>query len=248
MVGRTSKSNPMSVQERESLEKNLIQEYFEFQRGGVVVEVGANEPTGETSQSWHLERDLDWTAVLVEPNPSLAARARAVRPAAQTFECACTASETDVSLFIPVSRHGTEIHAHAAIGRNIDGHNHREFREIPVRGRSLNGILEEANVESIDMLSIDVEGAELEVLLGFDIDRYKPRLVLFEDKHHHLRKHRWLVQHGYVLCKRTNLNCWYVPRTAKRPPFSMAERLRLFRRLYVSIWWRKLRHSLRAAA
>jgi FkbM family methyltransferase len=248
MVPGTRNVRPRSVEDRELLEKNLIQDYFGFQRGGVVVEVGANEPIGETSQSWHLEQNLSWKAVLVEPNPSLAERARTLRPAAQTFECACTSSNTNLSLYIPVSHDGTEFHAHAAIGRNLDSHNYPRFREIPVRGRSLNSILEEAGIESIDMLSIDVEGAELEVLHGFDIDRYKPRLVLFEDKHHHLRKHRWLRWHGYVLCKRTNLNCWYVPRDAKRPQFSMAERLRLFKRLYVSIWWRKLRHALRTAA
>lgn len=95
------------------------------------------------------------------------------------------------------------------------------------RGRPLDSILEETAVSSIDLLSIDFEGAEWEVLAGFDIERYQPRLVLLEDKHYHPRKHRRLVRHGYVLCKRTNLNCWYVPRGAKLPPFPLSERLRL---------------------
>lgn len=238
----------LSHDEGEAREKRLIQEYFDFRRGGVVVEVGANEPTSETSQSWHLERDFGWTAVLVEPNPALAGRARTERPAARTFACACAATDGDVVLHMPVSADGHEVHAHAAIGRNLDSHDYRRFREIPVRGRRLDGILEEAGIESIDLLSIDVEGAELEVLAGFDIARYRPRLVLFEDKHYDLRKHRWLLRHGYVLCKRTNLNCWYVPRDAKRPPFPLPERVRLLKRLYVSIWWRKLRRTLRPAA
>jgi FkbM family methyltransferase len=217
-----AKNKHSAIDDRELSEKKSIQNYFEFKRCGVVVEIGSNEPLCDTSQSWHLERDLSWKAILVEPNPALAKRARELRPTALTFECACASSNGDLSLFVPISNDGQEFHAHAAIGRNLDSHNYRDFREIAIKGRSLNSILQEAGVESIDLLSIDVEGAELEVLNGFDIECYKPHLVLFEDKHYHLRKHRWLVRHGYVLCKRTNLNCWYIPRGAKRPSFATA--------------------------
>jgi FkbM family methyltransferase len=35
----------------------------------------------------------------------------------------------------------------------------------------------------IDFVVIDVEGAELDLLDGFDLDRYRPRVILIEDLH-----------------------------------------------------------------
>jgi FkbM family methyltransferase len=229
----------------EEREKALVREYFEQRPCGVVVDVGANEPVSAFSQSWHLEEKLGWKAVLVEPNPVLAARARSARPNALTFECACCATEADLTLYIPVKEDGGEIHSHAAIGKNLDSHSYAKFREVTVRGRPLDHLLEEAGVQSIDLLSIDVEGAELEVLKGFDIGKYRPGLILLEDKHLYLNKHRYLTRHGYRLCKRTGLNCWYVPQDARRPPQSLREKARIFKRLYLSIWWKKLRYALR---
>jgi hypothetical protein len=78
-----------SKRQRGQKEKSQIRAYFKEKRGGVVVEVGANDPSSHTSQSLHLEDELGWTAVLVEPNPDLAHRAREERPeaAAQIFFC-----------------------------------------------------------------------------------------------------------------------------------------------------------------
>jgi len=51
-----------------------------------------------------------------------------------------------------------------------------------LKSRSLNSILEESlpKDQKIDFLSIDVEGSEMEILSGFDLKKYKPKLVLVE--------------------------------------------------------------------
>jgi len=46
---------------------------------GFFVEVGANDPR-ERSQTWHLEQ-AGWTGLLIEPQPDLAAKLRAMRSA-----------------------------------------------------------------------------------------------------------------------------------------------------------------------
>jgi hypothetical protein len=63
----------------------------------------------------------------------------------------------------------------------------------------------------IDLLSIDVEGAEMEVLKGLDFEVYKPKLILLEDKYLYLKKHLYLKKKGYALVRRLNRNCWYIP-------------------------------------
>lgn len=231
---------------REELEKRMIRECFGNERGLTVVEVGANQPTAPTSQSLHLEQQLGWKSVLIEPNPDLAQQARQLRPQATVFECACVSSDDigELSFYIPVTGEG-EAHTHAAIEKNIDDHNYAEHRELKVKSKTLNAIIAESGLSRIDLLSIDVEGAELEVLKGIDLSKHRPRLILLEDKHVFLNKHRLLTKSGYTLVKRTWQNCWYMPNESRHPAQTFGERLSLLKRLYLSIWLKKAKLAWR---
>ena len=186
--------------------------------------------------------------MLVEPIPELAEKCRLERPNAKVFQCACIATDTsqNISFYIPIAaEQDEELFARSAIGKNIDDGDFSHHKEITVEARSLNSILKETGTKSVDLLSIDVEGAELEVLEGLDLDKYKPSLILLEDKHLYLNKHRYLKKKGYLLVKRTRQNCWYVPRGSKRPEQSLLEKILLFKRMYISIWGKKLLFSIR---
>jgi len=241
-------SKPRDKVARAHAENTLIQEYFDFKKNGCFVEVGANDPSSFGSQSFHLETKLGWHGVLIEPVPEMAVKCRQSRPKSVVFECACIDSDavTKLTLYIPQSLGlKVDLHSKSAIGKNIDDGNYSLHREISVAARTLNSILQEAKVNQIDLLSIDVEGAEMEVLLGLNLNHYQPKLILLEDKHLYLVKHRYLKKNGYSLVKRTRQNCWYVPNNAKRPPQSVSEKVRLFKRMYISIWSKKLRFSVR---
>jgi FkbM family methyltransferase len=226
---------------REKWEKETIRAYFEHRRDGSVIEVGANDPLRHTSQSLHLEQELGWKSILVEPNPDLAEQARQSRKDAQVFEFACVSRDDlgEISFYIPVNGESVEIHSHAAIAKNIDDHDYDTHRELRVRSRTLNSIIDACALPSIDLLSIDVEGAEMEVLKGLDLQKHRPKLILLEDKHVFLDKHRHLKRNGYRLVKRTCQNSWYVPTDATLPARSLHERWSLWRRLYLSIWIKK---------
>lgn len=233
---------------RARAENTLIQEYFNFKNNGFYVEVGANDPTGFGSQSYHLEKNLHWDGVLIEPVPEMAEKCRQTRFNCNVFECACIDTDQDekITLYIPESSNRDEmLHSKSSIGKNIDDGNYSSYVEILVETRTLNSIFLEANVTKIDLLSIDVEGAELQVLKGLDIGRYSPSLILLEDKHLYLNKHNYLTKQGYVLVKRTRQNCWYVPVDAKRPPQTTFEKIKLFKRMYFSIWSKKLMFAIR---
>jgi hypothetical protein len=115
---------------------------------------------------------------------------------------------------------------------------------IKVPARTLDDILAEANAQSIDFVSIDVEGHELDVLDGFNLSRWRPRLILIEDLLLRNRLHRELVRRGYRWIRRTGINNWYVPRWAA-PKLGLDGRWQFFRKLYLGTPSRRMRMTWR---
>jgi FkbM family methyltransferase len=237
---------PTKLQQAESREKELVRRYFGDAAHGFFVDVGANEPTSEFSQTWHLEQ-RGWHGVLIEPNRELLDAIARLRPRSKAYPVACSAPDKVgyAELKIPVLSGGEVDTGKAALEVEIDHAGFPGYRRQRVQVVTLDSILEENKVGRIDFLSIDVEGTELDVLKGLDLGRYRPRLILMEDKLVYLNKHRWLKRHGYRLVKRTLLNNWYIP---DGEPFGLAsarERLVLFKKLYLTLLPRKIKESLR---
>ena len=170
---------------REGREQELVRTFFKHAPSGFFVEVGANRPRQE-SQTWHLEQ-LGWTGVLIEPQPDLAddLRRHAIRQGGcRRLLVAAERRQADAS-----SRRRRAVVARS----RPDGARRRPERTIDVPIRTLDDILVEAGAPArFDFLSIDVEGHELEVLSGFDVARWRPRLILLEDHVGSLGKHRFL--------------------------------------------------------
>lgn len=231
----------------EENEKQLIRDYFDNKTNGICIEVGANEPVSNCSQSLHLEQQLNWHCVLIEPNPQLAQKARELRPNSIVYEAACTVENKIgvLQLNIPLDENNQEISGHAGLEKNADEHNYQNHNTIDVQANTLSNILDKCKITAIDLLSIDVEGAELDVLLGLDFQRYHPQLILLEDKHLYLQKHLLLSRQGYKLVRRFNRNCWYIPKDKPAPKEPLLNTIKLMKRMYISIWFKKLNYALR---
>jgi FkbM family methyltransferase len=204
---------------------------------GYFVEVGANEPR-ERSQTWFLEQ-AGWTGVLVEPQPDLAVELRTKRKA-RVFEVACSSPENagrNLSFHVAGPLSSLDRH-HMAPGAMPE-------RVISVPVRTLDSILTEAGTPvGFDFLSIDVEGHEIEVLCGFDIARWKPRLILLEDHVGNLSKHRYLLGAGYRIIRRYENNGWYVPRESAAK-CGWTDRWEVVRKYYLALPFRVLRNFSR---
>jgi FkbM family methyltransferase len=217
-------------------EMRLIAAFF-GDRKGYFVEVGANEPR-ERSQTWHLEQ-AGWTGVLVEPQPALAGKLRAHRTA-KVFAVACSSPEF-AGRTLPLHVAGPL----SALDRDrmAPGASPETVIDVPVK--TLDSVLEDAGAPKIfDFLSIDVEGHEIEVLRGFDIARWYPRLILLEDHVADLSKHRYLKSAGYRIIRRYENNGWYVPRDAADKP-GLADRWEILRKYYLALPFRRLRNAVR---
>lgn len=221
----------------ERLEPTLIKEFLGAEPG-IFVEVGANDPV-RGSQTWALEQE-GWTGLLVEPLADRAAQLRAARKA-RVEEVACG----------PPELHGGEALLHEANYRStltVEGGDPNVVftaeRQVPLR--TLDSLLEQAEIAQVDFLSIDVEGYEAEVLQGTSLGRLRPRLVLIEDKGMNQKVHRHMVRAGYKRVRRTGLNSWYVPASTEFP-IPLFGRWRLFRKYVLSVPIRRLRWHARRA-
>ncbi len=218
------------------VENALKAEFFGPLQTGFFVEVGANQPQ-QGSQSWQFEQ-IGWRGVLVEPQPDLAERLRQSRRAHVVAAACSSPANAGTTMTLHV------LGPHSSLNRElaVTGVVAQSTIEVPVR--TLDEILEQADAPApIDFVSIDVEGHEVEVLSGFDLVRWRPRLVLVEDHVTNLATHRSLSRAGYRLIRRTGPNGWYVPRE-EAPPVGLGW-WQIARKYYLALPIRVLRDRKR---
>jgi FkbM family methyltransferase len=224
-------------------ECRLILEAFGFAREGFFIEVGANDPR-QNSLTYILER-LGWTGMLVDPLSACYQKLLRDRPRSRSFHCACVRPDQIGRITLHAPDPSSVV---ATVEKNVDDFDIQYAFTESCDAVTLDSLLNKVNPARVDFLSIDTEGTELDVLLGFDLARHRPRLILIEDKLYHLTKHRYLTQQGYKLVKRTMLNNWYVPALENNLNIrsSLGERLRLRRKINpLSAYFRRKRREKR---
>lgn len=175
----------------------VIRDALQDRRNGVFLDVGASHyQLG--SNTYYLERELGWSGLAIEPRTEFAPDYAAHRP--RTRFVAMFASDVPdqrVQLFVPASNIFTASSAADQASKESGGERLSE-RSVPTT--TLDAALEQAGLERIDFLNMDIEGAEPAALRGFDVARYKPSLVCIEA---HLDTRQFILDHfadrGYRL-------------------------------------------------
>lgn len=155
--------------------------------GGFFVEAGANDGISQTN-TLYLEKYQGWKGMLIEAVPELASACRINRPACIVENAALVSTgypKTTIpmrycnlmSVVSGAMRNVDEEEAHIAKGCALQ---QIQSYMIEAPARTLNSILDRRGVSHIDLLSLDVEGYELEALRGLDFSRWRPTLMLIE--------------------------------------------------------------------
>lgn len=149
---------------------------------GTFLEIGANDGYSQ-SNTWYLERRLGWRGILIEPLPRLYRACLRARPRATVYNYACVPPDGPTTVTM-VDRNlmSVTLGAQSAAEERarIDGH---EKKLVRVPTATLSGLIDQSGFRSVDLISIDVEGAELGVLAGLDLRRHRPRWLLVETAH-----------------------------------------------------------------
>jgi FkbM family methyltransferase len=155
---------------------------------GFFVEAGAHDGFSQ-SNTYFLERFRGWNGLLVEPVPELYRAAVKERPASRVVNCALVAPDQAGR---PVRIHHAGLMSIVA-GARGDVAADRAYLaaagalpfavdqyDVEVPGRTLSELLDELGSPAVDLLSLDLEGYELEALGGIDLDRHAPGHILLE--------------------------------------------------------------------
>jgi len=160
----------------------LIFEFFKNSPPGFFVEAGAYD--GEFASNTLLLESLGWRGLLVEPHPEMAARCRNVRPNSIVEEAAL--GPANASGFVEFTcadapNGGAALSFVEVEASHLDRCAKEECRlhKIQVPYRPLDELLDPLT-DRVDFLSLDVEGMEMSVLRGFDLERFRPRMLLLE--------------------------------------------------------------------
>jgi hypothetical protein len=88
-----------------------------------------------------------------------------------------------------------------------------EWKIIKTPVRTLNYLLNEVDFPRLDVLSVDTEGTEIDVFLGFDLARWEPKCIVSESWNEHGLVYQYLTAFGYRHVERRSPNDFYLRQT-----------------------------------
>jgi FkbM family methyltransferase len=188
-------------------EDRILEKIFPGKDTGTCVEVSAHDGiTG--SNTYYFERK-GWNAFWSSRSRML--RAHPAVPHRAGFNCAASSGFGEATFHVAESVESWSALDLTESQKEFIRSGKAAIREIRVIKRTLDDMLTEAGISAIDFVSIDVEGHELDVLKGFSLDRFRPKIIIVEDNSHIAEGNvrGFLEGKGYKNFFRTGVNDWY---------------------------------------
>ena len=210
----------------------LYELFFGFRRDGIFVEVGAFDGI-YASNTWGLASQ-QWRGVMIEPIPEYARECRANHkhhPRVAVVNAAISSHALD--------HYELRVAGPLTTGRLdlADMYNQISWAEKELKSRStfaqsetLNKVLEDHSIpKNFEVLVVDVEGSELDVFSGFDLEAWLPQMIVVElAEYHpdlwavstdHAQVTSRILSAGYMIVYRDRINTVFVHQSClRRPP------------------------------
>lgn len=226
-------------------EDSILWALFKQQKSGYFLDIGALD--GTRFSNTYIFELAGWRGICVEAHPVYIDLLKKNRP--NSFVVHAAAGNIDKkSVRFFAHRLGTLSTVDHKMAKRLVKTFKRMFagyKQVNVPAITINSVLEKHPLPSIDVVSIDTEGTEYEVLQGFDLKKYKPRVILveavFKDKTE-LTHDLLIKDNNYIYARRHAHNRFYCrdfqdaqtiknatpvkPRSTKHPWPSLKEKLR----------------------
>lgn len=189
----------------------VLREYFPYDYKGVFIDIGAFEPI-RISNSYHFEMN-GWRTICFEANPEQIPLLKEHRK--EVYNIALYDENKEEVEFTVVSN-GDWTAGYSAL--EISEEYKRIFpgtqipHKVKTTQRTLNSMLENElkDLNQIDIISLDIEGGELKCLKGFDLKKYKPKVMVIENVTNSNELNSYLIENNYRLDKHISYNQYWV--------------------------------------
>jgi FkbM family methyltransferase len=196
-------------------DKILDEEIFKGKTNGFFVEVGALDGFG-ASNTYFFEKERNWSGLLIEPNPIEFNKMLNVdRPLSKKENCAISDSEMDIN-FLSIEgpcnvlsgimefynpqhleRINRELNMYSSYPVGHELYSKKEL--IKMKAVRLQTLFDKYSITDVDLISIDVEGAEMQVLNSIDFNKMNIKCFLIENNYGLDKETEFLVSKGYKL-------------------------------------------------
>ena len=190
-------------------DKYLEENIFKGFKNGIFVDVGAYDGVS-INNTLYFEKNHNWTGINIEPIKDVYDKLVVNRP--NTINMMCAVSNNDGKAEFICNKGYTEMIS--GLKNNYDRrHFERLMREnsqmgsttelILVNTKKLETIFDEHNINHVHYLSIDVEGAEFEVIKSINFDKVFIDVIGFENNYHDssIEIIQYLEQKNYKIVK-----------------------------------------------
>jgi FkbM family methyltransferase len=193
-------------------EDNIILEYFPKGYIGNCIEIGAAD--GIAGSNTYMFEQNGWECLCIEANPKLANKCSQVRKNTLNYAVGKENLPTvNFTIFDVGYNNESAISSISVDQRLVEAHKHliQNTYEISIELKTLDTILGETNLFNyIDYVSIDTEGTELDVLKGFDLNKWKPKVLLIENNYEDKEIEEYLLNFKYKKVLRHHVNDFYL--------------------------------------
>ncbi len=190
-------------------DKEIYETYFKTRPkfSGVFVELGAMDGI-IYSNTKYFEDTLGWKGILIEPVPENFKKLIKNRPDCIYYNCAV--GMRNKALYLGKGATAGMLHTMSDIFKNEWHAGSNKQEQYEVECKPLSAIFSETGCDKVDLLSLDVEGGELEVLQTIDWSKVEIRLILFElddyDQEKNEACREIMIKQGFKFKKRIGNN------------------------------------------
>ncbi len=164
----------MLVSYSQNHEDILLWRALKHIENGFYIDVGASDPQEDSVT--YLFYEKGWSGINIEPS-------------SQAYESLCEKRDRDINLCLAAGSYEGKISFYdvptrgwstsdSETGQYYLNNQNAVIREVEVL--RLDSIIRNCNAKTIHFLKIDVEGAELDVLQGLDLNLFRPWILIIE--------------------------------------------------------------------